>query len=51
MLKLTGHRVYLAGPMDRVSDRGVIWRKKITPPLKSMGLNVLDPLDKPTTAG
>ena len=30
MQKLLGHRVYLAGPMDRVKDRGRTWRNKIS---------------------
>ena len=51
MQKLLGHRVYLAGPMDRVKDRGRTWRNKITPTLSSMGLNVLNPLKKPTSVG
>ncbi len=45
---LYGSRVYLAGPMDRVSDGGVGWRQDITPFLQSMGIIVLDPCDKPT---
>ena len=51
MQKLLGHRVYLAGPMDRVKDRGRTWRNRITPTLSSMGLNVLNALKKPTSAG
>ena len=39
---------YLCGPMDRVPDGGVGWRKHITPILKDMGIGVLDPSDKPT---
>ena len=40
---------YLCGPMDRVPDGGVIWRKMITPILKDIGIGVLDPSDKPTS--
>ena len=40
---------YLCGPMDRVPDGGIGWRKKITPILKDIGIGVLDPSDKPTT--
>ena len=39
---------YLCGPMDRVSDGGVGWRRYITPILKRVGVGVLDPSDKPT---
>ena len=39
---------YLCGPMDRVSDGGVGWRRYITPMLKRVGVGVLDPSDKPT---
>jgi len=46
--KLKGQCAYLAGPMDRVADGGVIWRRDITPHLKSMGVGVLDPCNKPT---
>ena len=40
---------YLCGPMDRVFDGGVGWRRMITPILKDIGIGVLDPSDKPTT--
>ncbi len=46
-MKLTGMRTYLAGAMDRVADGGVGWRNRITPILKSMGVTVLNPCDKP----
>ena len=42
---------YLCGPMDRVADGGVIWRRYITPILKRVGVGVLDPSDKPTHCG
>jgi len=47
--KLRGQCAYLAGPMDRVEDGGIIWRRNITPLLKSMGVGVLDPSNKPTS--
>lgn len=40
---------YLCGPMDRVADGGVLWRRRITPLLKNIGVGVLDPCKKPTT--
>lgn len=49
--KLFGHRVYLAGAMDRVSDRGRGWRDSITPMLKALGLSIINPLNKPTETG
>ncbi len=47
--RLNNHRVYLAGPIDNADDDGTIWRKKITPYLKKMGLTILDPTNKPTS--
>ena len=49
--RLKNQRVYLAGAMDRVPDRGVGWRSDITPFLEEMGLRVFNPLNKPTEAG
>ncbi len=40
-------RVYLAGAIDRVKDRGSNWRDSVTPYLKVLGLTVLNPLKKP----
>ena len=51
MNKLRGSRVYCAGPMDRVKDGGVGWRRMITPALKNMGIYVLDPTNKPIDIG
>lgn len=47
MNNLNNMRTYLVGAMDRVPDGGVGWREKITPYLKSMGVQVLDPCKKP----
>lgn len=44
-------RTYLAGAMDRVPDGGAGWRDKITPLLKSKGVVVLNPCDKPVEVG
>lgn len=51
MDRLKNQRVYLAGAMDRVADRGAGWRSDITPFLKAMGLVVFNPLNKPTEVG
>lgn len=51
MNRLSGQRVYLAGAMDRVQDRGAGWRDKITPFLEDMGVIVFNPLKKPTEIG
>ncbi|NDD84722.1 hypothetical protein EBZ38_10705 [bacterium] len=44
---LKGMRTYLIGAMDRVPDGGIQWRQRITPELKKMNVNVLDPCNKP----
>lgn len=49
--KLRNQRCYLAGAMDRVPDRGVGWRAFITPILNSFGVQVFNPLNKPTNLG
>jgi nucleoside 2-deoxyribosyltransferase len=49
--RLKGQRVYLAGAMDRVPDRGSSWREKITPFLEELNIIVFDPLKKPGTIG
>lgn len=49
--RLKNQRVYLAGAMDRVPDRGAGWRSEITPFLKEMGVVVFNPLNKPTDIG
>jgi len=51
MNRLRNQRVYLAGAMDRVEDRGAGWRDKITPFLEDMGIVVFNPLNKPTDTG
>ena len=50
-MKLNGMRTYLAGAMDRVPDGGVGWRNRISPILKSIGVTVLNPCDKPVEGG
>ena len=44
--RLNNQRVYLAGAIDRVPDRGIGWRENISPFLKSLGVNINDPLKK-----
>jgi len=51
MNRLKNQRVYLAGAMDRVSDRGTGWRDNITPFLESLGIIVFNPINKPTDVG
>lgn len=49
--RLNGQRVYLAGAMDRVADRGNGWRDHITPFLENLGIIVFNPIKKPTIIG
>lgn len=51
MNRLKNQRVYLAGAMDRVADRGSTWRDNITPFLTNLGVVVFNPITKPTTIG
>lgn len=51
MNRLGNQRVYLAGAMDRVSDRGNGWRDNITPFLESLGIIVFNPIKKPSVLG
>lgn len=51
MTRLKGTSCYLCGPMDRVADGGVAWRKYLTPKLKEIGVGVFDPCDKPSSFG
>ena len=49
--RLKGQRVYLAGAMDRVPDRGTTWRDNITPFLEDLNIVVFDPIKKPGNVG
>jgi hypothetical protein len=51
MNRLKNQRVYLAGAMDRVPDRGNGWRDNITPFIESLGIVVFNPIKKPTVVG
>jgi nucleoside 2-deoxyribosyltransferase len=51
MYRLKNQRVYLAGAMDRVKDRGNGWRDDITPFLEDLGVIVFNPIKKPTIIG
>lgn len=51
MERLKNQRVYLAGAMDRVPDRGTTWRDNITPFLNELGIVVFNPISKPTDIG
>ena len=49
--KLLGTRAYLCGPIDLCPDGGATWRKEITPMLNTLGVVVMDPLNKPFDTG
>jgi nucleoside 2-deoxyribosyltransferase len=51
MNRLNHQRVYLAGAMDRVPDRGSTWRDNITPFLVNLGITVFNPIKKPCIEG
>jgi nucleoside 2-deoxyribosyltransferase len=51
MNRLNNQRVYLAGAMDRVADRGTGWRDSITPFLQDLGVVVFNPIKKPSVIG
>ncbi len=51
MNRLNNQRVYLAGAMDRVADRGIGWRDDITPFLQDLGVVVFNPIKKPSAIG
>jgi len=51
MNRLKNQRVYLAGAMDRVPDRGIGWRENITPFLEELDVVVFNPIKKPTSLG
>jgi nucleoside 2-deoxyribosyltransferase len=51
MNRLKDQRVYLAGAMDRVKDRGNGWRDNITPFLEDLGIIVFNPIKKPSIVG
>lgn len=51
MNRIKNQRVYLAGAIDRVEDRGEGWRNEITPFLENLGVIVLNPIKKTTDIG
>jgi nucleoside 2-deoxyribosyltransferase len=51
MNRLRNQRAYLAGAIDRVTDRGTGWRDSITPFLNELGVVVFNPLNKPSDLG
>ncbi len=51
MNRLLNQRVYLAGAVDRVPDRGATWRASITPFLENIGIKVFNPILKSTGVG
>lgn len=51
MNRLRANRIYLCGAMDRVKDGGVGWRNEIGAWLRTRGVIVLDPCNKPIDIG
>ena len=49
--RLAGSIAYLAGPMDRVADRGVEWREDLQDFLWDLNIGVLNPCNKPIEWG
>ncbi len=49
--RLRGAACYLAGPMSACSDFGASWRQGVAPILKSMGVVIFDPTNKPIEIG
>ena len=49
--RLYGATSYLIGCMDRVADGGIGWRKSLEPFLRSLGIVILNPCDKPIDVG
>ena len=49
LCRLFQTRGYLCGPMDKVADCGIDWRRKLIERLYFMGINWLDPTNKPCT--
>ena len=45
---LKGVSVYLSGPIEACQDKGETWRQRLTPQLEKLGLEVWDPLVKPS---
>lgn len=45
--RLYQSRAYLAGPIDRIPDRGIQWRLDMSAFLRSREIGVIDPCDKP----
>ena len=48
---LYGQTAYLCGPIDRVADGGMSWRRDMATFLEDLGVIPLDPLNKPTRVG
>jgi nucleoside 2-deoxyribosyltransferase len=51
MNRLNKARCYLCGAVDRVADRGHGWREELTETLEALGVDVFNPLKKPTLLG
>jgi len=49
--KLNGMMCYLIGPIDRCPDAGMQWREEMSTFLKTFGVDVVNPHDKPFEIG
>ncbi len=48
---LKDSRVYLCGGMENCPDNGVQWRARLKPFLRSLGIKIFDPTEKPINIG
>jgi nucleoside 2-deoxyribosyltransferase len=51
MNRLNNARCYLAGAIEKSADAGMSWRKKVKTDLVDIGIQWLDPCDKPAAWG
>jgi hypothetical protein len=49
--RLNNSTAYLVGAMDYANDHGAGWRKELTPWLENLGVEVLNPCEKPFDVG
>lgn len=48
---LKDSRVYLCGGMEKAPDNGAHWRQNLKPFLRSLGIKIFDPTNKPIEIG
>lgn len=51
MGQLDGLKVFLSGPIDRVADSGIAWRREIRQKCEDLPFSFLDPTEKPEEVG